>query len=101
MDTSYEDYARNEIISVGATSQVILNTDNPRRKVLFIRNTSTGGQVITLNFGGTTAVANQGVVLQVLDAYIESDDGTSFQCFNGQITAISSAGGGQLSIMVR
>jgi len=88
--------ARNDLVTVGTSSiQVFQPTE---RTVYSVVNSSTGGQIITLNLGFAPAVAGAGISLSPGQAWIDSN-GEGYQCFQGVITAISSAAGGKLSIM--
>jgi len=93
-----DEATRNEIVAVGTTSTQISFKKN--RKVIYIRNSSTAGQTITVNMGPNTAVANTGIILDVGEFIVDSDI-AGYQCYKDTITAISSAAGGQLSIFER
>jgi hypothetical protein len=97
---SLGDLARNVLVSVGTASVQVSPPPVAERKVYSIINSSSGGQVITVNLGFQAAVANQGVVLQPGQAWVDSS-GEGYKCFQGPITAISSAASGQVSIMER
>ena len=84
----YGQYARNEIFSATTTSQQI---SPPKiRNVLFIRNSGTSGELITLTFGETIAIANQGIVLSNGQFYVESNS-EGFTTWTGPIQIIASA----------
>lgn len=88
--------ARNELLPVGTTS---IQAFQPiERTVYTVMNSSTGGQLITLNLGFAPAISGAGIQLSPGQAWIDSN-GEGYTCFQGVITAISSAPGGQLSIM--
>lgn len=89
----------NAKVTVGASNQNIL-LDQNNRKVLFLRNSSTGGQDITIALSDGAAVANEGIVLSPGQAYTESTS-ESFQCWDGKVQAIASGVGAVLSVFVR
>jgi len=93
-----DDITRNEQITVGTTSVRV--ADERKRKVLYVKNTSTGTQAITVVFGRFTAEENKGVVLDLGEIIVDSDS-EEYTCFEGVITAISSAADGKLSIYER
>lgn len=85
--------------TIGATAVEVAPAK--RRKALYIKNTSSGGQTISLMFSNNdTAVANTGYVLGVNDVLVESNS-EGFVCWNGRIMGISSAAGGTISIVER
>lgn len=91
-----------DLVSVGTTSTTIIPTaENVKRKLYSIRNSSTGAQIITIfpaNF--IPVVALKGIPLSPGQAYFESNS-EGFECWQGQVQAISSAAGGQVSIFER
>jgi len=93
---------RNESVSVGTSSSVIAQARNAanKRKVILIRNISTGTQVVTINPGFGAAVANTGIILQVGESYSDSTD-AGYECFQGMITAISDQASATLAIYER
>ena len=96
---------RNDTISVGATAVEIMGQTNyarPRR-FFYVRNNSTGGQVITLVFGDLqTITANQGIVLVPTAAYYEVISfGDAEEVWQSRIWAIASAAGGSISVVER
>ena len=93
-----EERSRNEQITVGTTSTEIAPARC--RSVIFIRNTSTGGQVITVCMGFEQAVANAGIVLEPGEVFCDSNS-EGYICWQGVITAISDTSGGKLSIYER
>lgn len=87
-------------MTVGTSSvEVAPAPGNRQRKLIYLRNISTGGQTITISYG-REAVANAGFVLSPLDTISESID-PAFRPYNDRITAISSAAAGTLSIVER
>jgi len=62
---------------------------NSKRKLLILKNISTGGQTIWLAWG-TDAVASQGVELAPNAVYAESED-SAFKPLGFKISAIASA----------
>lgn len=89
---------RNEKLTVNGTA-IAICVEVPERKLLVIKNRSTGGQSITLTFG-RVATADVGIVLSPNDVWVESA-GEGYEVWNGAITGISSAAGGVLSIHER
>ena len=94
---------RNDKVTVGITSSVIINprTSTNKRKIFLIRNTSDdASKIVTLHFGEGTAVAETGIVLRVNESTSDSSE-TGYECWQGAITAISAVAGAQLSIFER
>jgi hypothetical protein len=92
-----QNYARNEVITVGATQVLISGKKN--RKVIYMRNTSVGGQVITIALDNINAVtAGRGIILAPGEFTTESTT-QGYKCWNGEIKAIASAAGATLSVM--
>lgn len=90
----------NRILSVGINSVKVAEND-PQRKVIFIRNNSTAGQVISLIFSNNQqAEAGTGIVLGA-GQYIIDSDTEGYECWEGEIHAISSAAGGLISVYIR
>jgi len=91
--------SRNETLTVDAS--VVLVSSAQKRKSIYLRNTSAGGQVISLSFSDTNeAAAGAGIVLNPNDAIIDSTS-EAYEAWNGKITAIASGAGGTLAIMER
>ncbi len=87
------------VITVGATSVSIAGAR--ARTNLYIKNTSTGGQVITLALSNfSVAVAGTGIVLGVNDVFVDSA-GENYTPWTGNINAISSAANGTITIFER
>lgn len=92
--------ARNDVVTIAASSTMV--SQRKDRKMYYIQNVSTAGQVITVTLsGGQAAVANYGIVLNPGDCISDSDSGFLYMCFDGDILAISSAANGSLSIVER
>jgi hypothetical protein len=91
-------FSRNELVSVGTSSVQVANATP--RVALAITNSSSGQQVITVNFGFSSAVAGKGVVLQPGQTITDSDQ-PPYKCFQGVITAIADGAGGQVSVFER
>jgi len=90
---------RIETVTVGATA-IEISEPHPR-KVIYIRNTSTAGQVITITFSNSVdAVAGAGFFLSASE-YITDSISEGYLPWQGEIRAISSAAGGTLSIFER
>ena len=94
---------RNETVAVGVASIIVSEPrkkeQNPRITIL-VRNTSAGGQVITVNLGMSVAVAQQGIVLKPNESYTDTTS-EGYQSYQGGISAISDLAAGVLSIMER
>lgn len=88
-------------VTVAATTTHVL-TENPNRFYYFIRNLSTGGQVITLG-KGQDAIAGSGIVLLPgeYDQLSPLSVGGIENVFKGRIEAIASTVGGILAIEER
>jgi len=96
------EFNRNEQATIGTSASVISvekDNANVKRKSIIVINTSTGGQVITIAIDAP-AVAGAGIVLSVGGSWQDSQDG-GYLPTQKQITAISSAAGGLLSIQER
>lgn len=92
-----QNYARNESITVG-TSEVMISGKRAR-KTIYMRNTSTTGQVITIVFDDfNAAVAGKGIILAPGEFITESTT-QGYECWSGDIKAVSSAAGGVLAVM--
>lgn len=93
---------RNDALTIGTTSSevssnVIAAGQNARKFVL-LRNSSTGGQVISVVFSNLSpAVANTGVVLAVGQHFAWSVD-ANLPVWQGRISAIADASGATLSV---
>jgi hypothetical protein len=95
------EFSRNDTVSVGTTA-VRAASPYDDRKVIYIRNISTGGQVITLFFSdSSTATASGGGIVLNPNDYIIDSLSESYTPWRGPITAISSAASGTLSIYER
>ncbi len=91
---------RDTVETIGTSASVIcLEQHNAQRSVLILTNTSPAAQIINLSFGGEAQVG-KGVQLSVGGYYTEAID-AGFKPTNKQITAISSAAGGTLTIHER
>lgn len=89
---------RNEILAVSTSSVIV--SPVAKRISIYIRNTSTAGQVITLHEGNGVAVAGAGIVLDPGQTFFDVD-GNGYESWKGRITAVASAINGQLSIFER
>lgn len=79
--------------TVGVASGAAV-ASNANRKGLYLRNTSTSGQRISLAFSGGTAVLDSGVTLEAGDAFVMGEHDFS----TGAVNAISSGASGRLSV---
>lgn len=97
-----QELIRNTSINVG-TSAVVVSEEqfppNSQRSVIFLVNTSTGGQTITIT-PQDEAVAGKGVPVKAGGFYQDSRD-SGYLPTNARITAISDLAGGTLSIHER
>ena len=89
---------QNAIVAVGVTSVQVIRAQ--ARVALYLKNTSTAGQNITVVFGNNSAVLSQGQVMAVGDVISDSND-AGYECWQGQINAIADAAAGQLSVFER
>ena len=95
------DIIRNVAFSVGTTNIIIApQLLEGQRDVLVITNTSTGGQVITIQTGDTANVVGAGIILYPAGSWSESTD-SAFRPSNLEYWAISSGAGGTLAIQER
>lgn len=93
-----QSYPRTQTINAAAEAIV---SYAQKRKSIYIKNTSTGGQTISVVFSNETpATAGIGFVLGVNESLIDSDS-EGYKCWSGKIRAISSAIGGTIAIFER
>jgi hypothetical protein len=86
--------------TIGMTAVKIADND-PSRKVIFIRNNSTAGQIVSIAFSNTQPPVNgRGIVIGPAQAITDSDN-EGYECWEGQIWAISSAAGAAVSVFIR
>jgi hypothetical protein len=102
--TEYEqlgqEISKNIQVAVGAS--VVVVSEARTRKVIYIRNTSTGGQVIYVAFSNETqASATNGIVLNPGEYTIDSTSGGEYAAWTGKITALASVAGGTLNVFER
>jgi len=98
---AYTEDVRNASVSVG-TSPVTVSEEVQKpavRKAIVLVNTSTGGQILTIAFGGE-AVAGSGIVLAGYGEWSETLD-ARFTPSQKIIRAVSSAAGGTLGVHER
>jgi hypothetical protein len=92
-----QNFARNESLTVG-TSEVMLSGKRAR-KTIYLRNTSTGGQVITIVFDDfNAAVLGKGIILAPGEFITESTT-EGYECWSGDIKGIGTAAGGTIALM--
>jgi len=92
--------SRNELIAVGTSAVVIADSraESVPRKALYVRNSSTGGQDVTvLPSNARSAVALYGIVLKPGESWVDSTS-EGYKCWQGSVSAIASAAGGQVSV---
>jgi len=87
---------RDTTITVG-TSSVEIAPLRSSRVVIYITNTSTTAQKITIRKGETAGISGEGLSLNPGDSWYESD-GANFRCWRGPIQAISDGADGTLAI---
>lgn len=96
---------RNDTAAVGVTAVMLMDVAHPNhpRQFYYVRNSSTGAQVITLVFGDEqTIAANGGIVLPPTSAYFETISyGDPNEVWQGRIWAISDLAAGSVSIVER
>lgn len=89
-----------DYLTIGATGVKIADKDSARKSV-YLYNSSTGGQIITILFSNTEAVAvNKGIVLGPAVNFIDCDS-EGYECWDGQIWAIASGADAKLSVYIR
>lgn len=100
---AYQEPTRNDAVAVGTSSVVISSARQagaPRKNIV-IRNTSANAaDIITVNFGATTATANAGIILKQNETATDSSE-TGYECYQGVITAICATANGTLAIFER
>lgn len=96
------DKTRNEQMTItNSVSVVSTPVQDGRRRLICLRNSSTGGQIISFAFSDTSvAVANSGIVLSQGQSSVDATS-EGYICWQGNITAIASAAGAILSIYER
>lgn len=95
--------SRNDQETVNITTTLISQSkisSEQKRKLIMLRNTSTGGQVITVNFGFTPAIQNKGIVLNPNEVMCDSSS-EGYDCWQGTINAISDIADGKLTVFER
>lgn len=86
-------------VAVGIANVTL--SEAQHRKMLYIRNTSTGGQVINVVFSNTEpATTTIGFQLNANEAIVDSDS-EGYRCWTGKISAIGSAALGTIQIFER
>lgn len=89
-----------DYITIGATGVKVADRDSTRKSI-YIYNSSTGGQIITLLLSNTEAIsALKGIVLGPGMSFTDADS-EGYECWEGQIWAISSAADGKISVYIR
>ena len=86
---------RNNQVSITTTAVEV--SPAQERQELILTNVSTGGEIISISFGGT-AVAGTGIVLNPFSVYSTSD---AKSAPSTSISAVCSGAGGLLAIMER
>jgi hypothetical protein len=89
---------RNDAVAVGVTAVEIAPAVD--RVALYVRNTSTGAQKITIVCSALKPVVNYGIVLSPGDVFCDSDS-AEYKCWRGQVLAIGDLAGGQVSVFER
>ena len=84
-------------VNVDTTNITIL--PDQKRVVYTVANTSTGGQVITLNLG-KVSVAGAGIVLNPGQSWVDSNS-EGYECYQGPIQAIGNGAGGSVAVTSR
>ena len=97
----FEEISRNAGLTVGTTPIIAAQTlFIGQRAVIVITNTSTGGQIITIQVGQQAANDNAGIVLYPSGSWSESID-SGFLPQNADYWVRSSAAGGAIAIHER
>lgn len=97
MQTSDRYAAQNATLSVGTTSEQLL-PENLARKVLYVRNSGTAGEIITLSLGTPAAVSLSGLVLANGQNFVQSADSVT-ECWQGPIQIISDTAATAVSLL--
>ena len=88
----------NKVVTIGTTSTLI--SEISAKKVIYLRNTSTTAQVITIAFDNMNeAIAGKGLIIAPGE-YILDSNSEGYEAWNGKIKAIASAAGATLSVMI-
>lgn len=91
---------RNTTLAVGTTPTIVADEQfGTQRSVLFITNTSTAGQTVSLSVGDE-AVAGEGIVLGAGGFYQDSRD-AGYRPSNRRVTAVASAADAAIAIHER
>ena len=84
--------------TIGTTSVQVSQKSN--KKVIYLRNTSTSSQIITIAFDNINpAVEGVGIILAPGE-YINDSSSEGYKAWNGDISAVASAPGAVLSYMI-
>jgi len=92
--------SRNDLCAVSTTAVIVADRrpDSAPRKAIYIRNSSTAGQVITLSpSDAAPAVSSYGIVLKPGECWVDSTS-EGYKCWQGSVNAISDAINGQVSV---
>lgn len=86
-------------IAVGLSAVTIQAASD--RKMFYIRNTSTGGERISIQLSNVTVpVDNTGVILNAGD-FVTDSNNFDYKVWTGKITAICNGAGGTISYIER
>lgn len=89
-----------DYLTIGTTGVKIADKDSTRKSI-YIYNSSAGGQTITLLLSNNEAISGlKGIVLGAGMSFIDADS-EGYECWEGQIWAISSAADGKISLYIR
>ena len=95
------DRIRNASLAVGTTGVIIApQLFEGQRSVLVITNTSTAGQIITLQTGEQAQAGGAGIILYPAGSWSESID-SAFMPSNLEYWAVASAAAGTIAIQER
>lgn len=86
---------RHGTVATGASSVVVLPANLRRTGFVF---TNTGAQSVSILKGDGPAISGEGVVIATTNSFSESN-GENFNCWKGQISAISAAGASSIAFM--
>lgn len=98
-----QELTRSEQVDVGTSNVIVADARMtlPKRKVITVRNTSDDAtKIITISFGTNPASNQAGIVLRQYESFTDAS-GEGYECYQGQINAISAVAASKLSIFER
>lgn len=89
---------RNETVAIGAATVRVSPTR--KRVAWMVQNNSPAAQTVSVSMQKTGATPTAGILLNVGDSISDSDSG-GYQCWQGDIVVVGTAGGATAFIMER